>query len=166
MSMTPTKFTGTPKLTPAKLDTMKRWYLFALGKADKATNFTEKEYYTVQADVIESILYLLHTDGWVQRSESLNVVSIAKKNKSLLFNKKFLIIVGIVIMLDGRLPKKAKNALFKKYPPDEAGEKVADKLVDAISEKPCEVEPCRLRAGHTGPHYFIGGYTPTDTPQD
>ena len=147
-SMLPINFTGTPTLTPEKIATMRRWYTYTLSKADKAVDLGEKDYYTIQADVVESVLRLLYTDKFVQRSESLATEIIQTKKSG--FGLKKVLVVGVIaaVMIDGRIPKMIKKEFDKKYP------------------LYCDVNGCQLLAGHEGEHsHHAAKYTTNTTPE-
>ncbi|HEY5787522.1 MAG TPA: hypothetical protein VIT65_22380 [Microlunatus sp.] len=56
----PTEFTGTPTLTPEKVETLKDWYRTDLGDADKADETDLWIEYAVAAETMEAVLRLLH----------------------------------------------------------------------------------------------------------
>lgn len=56
----PTKFEGTPILTPLKIDTITQWYHGALGDADKAGDMDDAYYYEGLVSGLESTLTLLY----------------------------------------------------------------------------------------------------------
>lgn len=56
----PTEFTGTPTLTPEKVEILKDWYTTNLWDADKADEEETLLEYTVAYEVMEGVLRLLH----------------------------------------------------------------------------------------------------------
>lgn len=56
----PQQFTGIPSLSEAKVETIKHWYLEALGDEDKSSDGLESIFYEGQRMAFESVLMLLH----------------------------------------------------------------------------------------------------------
>lgn len=108
----PTEFIGIPTITPEKIDLFKDWYQGALGDMDKSGDVDDNCYYTGYSDAFSDVLTVLY-DNVVEP-----VVKVTKTTK--IMNKKpvfFIIgVVIVVIIADGRLPRKAKSIFDKKFP--------------------------------------------------
>lgn len=106
----PRIFAGTPTLTPDKVVTLKSWYVGALGDFDVSTMPEDASYYLGASRMVEGVLSLLY------ENIPTEVVEVVKQNKHMSFKKKVFIGTMLYIVIDGRLIKRAKVALDKKFP--------------------------------------------------
>lgn len=105
----PRVFSGTPTLTPEKVITLKNWYVGALSDFDVSTMPEDASYYLGASRMVEGVLTLVYNNVPAE------VIEVVKKNK-MSFKKKVLIGIMIYIVVDGRLIKRAKVALDRRFP--------------------------------------------------